>query len=145
MALLRVGMEGRNNAGFGLARQLRDGRELAEAEARLTMVEFARRVPPINAKGRLEAYTEQEALASLRSAIRQESHRARLLHRLTIKHGLRKLSTSRRSIWNLYWIATGRTNGEMHCCSHTCSKANASMTSWGKGVVSLAWTFLETR
>jgi putative DNA primase/helicase len=70
-ALLRVGMEGRNNAGFWLARRLRD-RGIVEAEAHLTLVEFARRVPPTNAKGRLEAYTEQEALATLRSAYQHQ-------------------------------------------------------------------------
>ena len=70
-ALLRVGMEGRNNAGFWLARQLRD-RGVVEAEAHLTMVEYTRRVPLTNAKGQREAYTEQEALASLRSAYRRE-------------------------------------------------------------------------
>lgn len=70
-ALLRVGMEGRNNAGFWLACQLRD-MGVVGAEARLTMLEYTRRVPPINVKGQREAYTEQEALASLRSAYRRE-------------------------------------------------------------------------
>jgi P4 family phage/plasmid primase-like protien len=66
-ALQRVGMEGRNNAGFWLACQLRDT-GVTEKEARLTMEEYTRRVPPINAKGQREAYTEREALASLKSA-----------------------------------------------------------------------------
>ncbi len=69
-ALQRVGMEGRNNAGFWLACQLRDS-GVAEREARLTMEAYTRRVPPINAKGQREAYTEREALASLKSAYRR--------------------------------------------------------------------------
>jgi hypothetical protein len=66
-ALQRVGMEGPNTAGFRLARQLRE-MGVSESEARLTMVEYTQRVPPINAEGQREAYTEQEALVSLRCA-----------------------------------------------------------------------------
>jgi putative DNA primase/helicase len=73
-AVIRGTMEGRNNAGFWLACQLRD-LGLVEAEASLTMAEYTRRVPPNNSKGQREAYTEQEALASLKSAYRHGSPR----------------------------------------------------------------------
>ena len=74
-ALARGAREGRNNAGFWLACRLRDA-GLSEAEASITMTAYAQRVSPRNSKGQEEAYTEQEALASLKSAYRHESPRA---------------------------------------------------------------------
>lgn len=68
-AVTRAERNGRNNAGFWLACQLRD-RGLTEAEARSTMAAYARRVPPTNSKGQRAAYTEQEAFASLTSPYR---------------------------------------------------------------------------
>jgi putative DNA primase/helicase len=78
-ALMRSGVEGRNNVGFWLACELRD-LPLAETDARVIMGEYARCVPATNAKGQTEVYSEQEALVTLRSAYsraakaRTESH-----------------------------------------------------------------------
>ena len=66
-ALSRVSSEGRNNAGFWLACQLRDnGYFQAEAETR--MREYADAVPATNMKGQAEPYTHTEALTSLQQA-----------------------------------------------------------------------------
>jgi hypothetical protein len=66
-ALSRVSSEGRNNAGFWLACQLRDnGYSQAEAETR--MREYADAVPATNMKGQAEPYTHTEALTSLQQA-----------------------------------------------------------------------------
>ena len=69
-AVARGEREGRNNAGFWLACQLRD-QGVAEAEASRAMADYARRVPPRNSRGQVEAYSEREALASLKSAYRR--------------------------------------------------------------------------
>lgn len=66
-ALMRSGVEGRNNVGFWLACQLRD-LPLAETDAHVIMNEYARCVPETNAKGKAEVYSKQEALVTLRSA-----------------------------------------------------------------------------
>jgi hypothetical protein len=58
---------GRNDAGFWLACQLRDN-GYARAEGAVALLDYAHRVPPVNGKGQHDAYTEQEALASLASA-----------------------------------------------------------------------------
>ena len=73
-ALQRVGSDGRNNAGFWLACQLRDA-DVVEREARLIMEEYTRRVPRTNTKGQREMYTVQEAFASLKSAYRRSPTR----------------------------------------------------------------------
>jgi predicted P-loop ATPase len=69
-ALGRVHSEGRNNAGFWLACQLRDngyGESAAESEMR----HYASRCPSTNTKGQPEAYTEGEAVATIRAAFSQ--------------------------------------------------------------------------
>ena len=66
-ALSRIRSEGRNNAGFWLAVQLRDN-QFAETEAESIVCSFAARTPATNTKGQHEPYTDQEALASLREA-----------------------------------------------------------------------------
>jgi len=66
-ALESAASDGRNNAGFALARQLRDyGWSLAEAEQ--VVLEYAARVPSTNVKGQPEKYSTAEARASLRQA-----------------------------------------------------------------------------
>ena len=70
MALDRVGSEGRNNAGFWLAGQLRDN-GYSQAEAEGAMRNYRGRVPAINTKGEGEAYTEAEMRATLREACRR--------------------------------------------------------------------------
>ncbi len=67
-ALERVATDGRNNAGFGLAVQLRDS-GYSEIEAEQIMLEYAPRVPSVNAKGEPELYSVAEARASLRQPI----------------------------------------------------------------------------
>src|ERR1017187_9845250 len=69
MALDRVGSEGRNNAGFWLAVQLRDN-GYSQSEARSAMQGYVGRVPGTNTKGQREAYTATEALASVREAFK---------------------------------------------------------------------------
>jgi hypothetical protein len=59
--------EGRNNAGFWLACQLRDN-SYSLPEAGAVIRDFASRVPPTNTKGQPEAYTEKDALASMEQA-----------------------------------------------------------------------------
>lgn len=66
-ALERAASQGRNNSGFWLAVKLRDD-EWSETDARQVLLEFARRVPAVNAKGQDETYTGAEALASLHQA-----------------------------------------------------------------------------
>jgi hypothetical protein len=58
---------GRNNAGFLLACQLRDNGYSPE-EARSAMQDYRSRVSSVNTKGRREAYAEHEMKASLDSA-----------------------------------------------------------------------------
>lgn len=68
-ALERAPADGRNNAGFWLACQLRDeGFSLPDASA--VMHVYAERTPAVNAKGVTEAYTAQDAMASLDQAWR---------------------------------------------------------------------------
>jgi len=69
MALDRVGNEGRNNAGFWLAVQLRDN-SYTESETERIMRDFVARVPETNTKGQREAYSAGEAQASIRQAFR---------------------------------------------------------------------------
>lgn len=70
-ALDKIDSEGRNNSGFWLARQLRDRRYAFDAAARV-MREYVARAPKVNQKGKLEPYTEVEALASLEQAYNRE-------------------------------------------------------------------------
>lgn len=66
-ALRRAEQGGRNNAGFWLACQLRDGGhswQLAVA----AMTRYQECVPPVNSKGKAEPYTLAEAMASLAQA-----------------------------------------------------------------------------
>ena len=58
---------GRNDAGFALACQLRDN-NYTESAASLVMRDYASRVSAFNTKGQNEPYTEKEALTSLRKA-----------------------------------------------------------------------------
>src|SRR5665213_1197206 len=58
---------GRNDAGFLLAVQLRDN-GFPESEAESVMRSYVSQVPTINLKGKHEAYSENEALHSLRQA-----------------------------------------------------------------------------
>ncbi len=67
--------EGRNNAGFWLACQLRDNR-VPRDEAEQVIRAYADRVPPTNSKGMEERYRVEEALASLESAYREEARDA---------------------------------------------------------------------
>jgi hypothetical protein len=64
-------LDGRNNSGFWLARQLRDRRYPFEAATRI-MRRYAEGAPELNQKGRLESYTQDEALASLEQAYNRE-------------------------------------------------------------------------
>ncbi|HYI92886.1 MAG TPA: phage/plasmid primase, P4 family [Bryobacteraceae bacterium] len=61
--------EGRNNAGFWLAMQLRDN-GYSQPEAENSMRDYVSAVPPVNAKGQRETYTISEAQASVREAFR---------------------------------------------------------------------------
>jgi putative DNA primase/helicase len=67
-ALARAG--GRNDAGFWLACQLRDG-GYTEQEAETIMQTYASRTPDTNTKGQAEPYTEAEAKASVRQAYKR--------------------------------------------------------------------------
>jgi P4 family phage/plasmid primase-like protien len=66
-ALDRVGREGRNDAGFWLAIQLRDN-GYSQAEAEELIQRYATCVPDVNTKGQREPYTSREALATVREA-----------------------------------------------------------------------------
>lgn len=66
-ALGRPLSNGRNNAGFWLAIQLRDNK-IPESEARRYLLNFQSRVPSVNPRGERQLYTQAEAEASLRSA-----------------------------------------------------------------------------
>lgn len=66
-ALTMARSAGRNNAGFWYACQLRDN-GVPEQLARGLMERYAAACPPTNQKGNIEAYTVQEAYASLRIA-----------------------------------------------------------------------------
>jgi putative DNA primase/helicase len=70
MALERAPGEGRNNAGFWLAVQLRDN-AFDFASAHTAMLDYRSRVPDVNTKGQPEAYTEEEVMATLREVFRQ--------------------------------------------------------------------------
>lgn len=69
MALSMAAAEGRNNAGFWYACQLRDNR-VPEQLARGLMERYAAAVPSTNTKSKHEPYTAAEALTSLREAYR---------------------------------------------------------------------------
>jgi putative DNA primase/helicase len=60
----------RNDNGLQLALQLRDN-GFSQDEAASVRLRYARSVKRVNAKGRLEAYTDAEALATVRSAYRR--------------------------------------------------------------------------
>ena len=64
-ALAQIGSEGRNNAGFWLAVQLRDN-GYSQSEAERVLRDYRACCPDTNAKGQRELYTEHETLASLR-------------------------------------------------------------------------------
>ena len=66
-ALTMASRDGRNNAGFWLACQLRDN-EYSSGEAEAAMRDYRARVPSVNTKGKREAYTEAEMKASVREA-----------------------------------------------------------------------------
>jgi hypothetical protein len=66
-ALTMAPCDGRNNAGFWLACQLRDNGH-SSGEAEVVMRDYRSRVPSSNTKGKHEAYTEPEMKASLREA-----------------------------------------------------------------------------
>jgi Bifunctional DNA primase/polymerase, N-terminal len=66
-ALARVGMEGRDNAGFWLACQLRDNR-FSQSRAESALLAYACRVPNTNTKGQVEPFTDEDARAKVRSA-----------------------------------------------------------------------------
>lgn len=67
-ALQKIGMGmGRNDAGYWLASQLRDNK-FTKTEAESLMLDYQRRTPSTNTKGQMEAYTDQDALKTLRSA-----------------------------------------------------------------------------
>ncbi len=66
-ALEAATRSGRNNAGFGLACQLRDS-GYSHSEAEDGMGAYVSRVASTNMKGQREPYTEREAMASLREA-----------------------------------------------------------------------------
>lgn len=71
-AVDRAQWEGRNNAGWWLAVQLRDNRlELPAAEA--AMRDFVAGVPQLDQHGKRSAYTVAEAFSSLRQAYRREA------------------------------------------------------------------------
>lgn len=74
-ALERAGKEGRNNAGFWLACQMRD-REASESEAEQAARWYASSVAQTNTKGQHEPYTANEALASVREAYRAPKREA---------------------------------------------------------------------
>ncbi len=59
--------KGRNDAGFWLACQLRD-HGYSRLAGEMAMLSYEHRVPTANGKGQQEAYTHEEALASLASA-----------------------------------------------------------------------------
>jgi predicted P-loop ATPase len=67
MALDRSGNEGRNNAGFWLAGQLRDN-GYNKAEAAAAMRDYLAKAGGTNTKGQQEPYTEAEMLATLDQA-----------------------------------------------------------------------------
>jgi P4 family phage/plasmid primase-like protien len=69
-ALSRLITEGRNDAGFWLACQLRDN-NYTQAEARDVMSQYVDHCPSTNRKGEREAYELRDALESLRQAFTQ--------------------------------------------------------------------------
>jgi putative DNA primase/helicase len=93
-ALLRANLEGRNNAGFRLACQLRDA-GYSRSYARETMTAFQARSRVTNQKGVAEPYTEREAMASLDQAYRRVRRESRTFaltdygnaQRLAFRHG----------------------------------------------------------
>ena len=125
-------MQGRNNAGFWLACQLRDA-GVDEREARLIIEEFTRRVPQTNTKGQKEIYSEWEAFASLKAptgVLHPEMH----IH-LLIPPSTQAVHIPEADL-DSFWIAIEKMNGEMLCYSHTCLSISASMTTWRKHGIS---------
>ncbi|MBZ5727448.1 MAG: bifunctional DNA primase/polymerase [Acidobacteriia bacterium] len=74
-ALDLAASDGRNNAGFWLACQLRDS-GCAEQEAETIMRNYASRTSGTNTKGQPQPYTEQEAMASVKQAYTREPRKA---------------------------------------------------------------------
>jgi hypothetical protein len=66
-AIREAAGQGRNNAGFWLACQLRDN-AISESEAAYWIRRYAAAMPGKNMKGQPEPYTEHEAMASVREA-----------------------------------------------------------------------------
>lgn len=69
-ALSMIGATGRNDAGFWLSIQLRDN-GYSESETEAAVLDFQRRCPGYDTKGKRSPYTESEAKASVRSAFSQ--------------------------------------------------------------------------
>jgi putative DNA primase/helicase len=67
LALRKASAEGRNNAGFWLACQLRDN-AYSQIEADAVLIDYVKSVAGTNTKGEEEPYQTTEALASVRTA-----------------------------------------------------------------------------
>lgn len=74
-ALDRIGYDGRDNACFWLACQLRDN-DVPRSQAESQVCDFARRCPPTNTKGQPEPFTERDALVKLDSAYSRPAREA---------------------------------------------------------------------
>ena len=74
-ALDKAASEGRNNAGFWLATQLRDN-NYAQNEAQAICQEYAARCPATNAKGHIEPYNSDEVRATVRQVYSQPAREA---------------------------------------------------------------------
>jgi hypothetical protein len=72
LALEQIPEEGRNNAGFWLATQLRDHGWSQEETTAIMQAQYLPTVPPTNAYGMEEPYTEVEMLASIGQAYTRE-------------------------------------------------------------------------
>jgi len=66
-ALSKAGIDGRDNAGFWLACQMRDNR-FSYSQSESILLAYARRVPTTNTKGQYEPFTDEDARAKVRSA-----------------------------------------------------------------------------
>ena len=131
MALERARSEGRNNAGFWYACQLRDN-GVPEQLARGLMERYAALVPATNLKGQVEPYTAREALASLaeaysappREPLRQKAPRRKALPRpaadvpqpaeLDEPPYLRAAGNYRLREDGLYYVRTNRDGGRAY-------------------------------
>jgi putative DNA primase/helicase len=74
-ALDRIGFDGRDNACFWLACQMRDN-DISRSQAESQVCEFARRCPSTNTKGQPEPFTERDALVKLNSAYTRPAREA---------------------------------------------------------------------